>query len=105
MWIKGYKIKPDTMNLILEKVGNSFKQIVIKENFLKRIILALILTLTIKKWGTSWIYKASVKQRTTSMGEKKKSTKFKMTFNNFTANDKYLNIWKTQENICEKNPI
>jgi hypothetical protein len=49
MWIKGYKIKPDTMNLILEKVGNSFKQIVIKENFLKRIILALILTLTIKK--------------------------------------------------------
>ena len=35
-WIKELNIKSDTLNLIEEKVGNSFEFIGIEENFLKR---------------------------------------------------------------------
>jgi hypothetical protein len=36
-WIKDSNIKPDTVNLIQEKLGNSLECIGTRENFLKRI--------------------------------------------------------------------
>ena len=35
-WIKDLNIKPDAMNLTEEKIGNSLKWIVTRENFLNR---------------------------------------------------------------------
>jgi hypothetical protein len=49
-WIKNLNIKPDTLNLIKEKVGKSLKLIVIGEFFLKKTPIAWTLRSTIDKW-------------------------------------------------------
>ena len=50
-WIKDINIKVDTLNLIEEKAGNSFKTIDTGDNFLSRAPTAQALRLTIN--GTS----------------------------------------------------
>ena len=49
-WIKDHNIKPDTLNLIEEKVGNSLKCIETGEIFLNRTSMAQTLRSTIDKW-------------------------------------------------------
>jgi len=48
-WIKDLNIKPDTLNLIKEKVGKSLKLIGPGRNFLNRIPMAQLLKSTIDK--------------------------------------------------------
>jgi hypothetical protein len=50
-WIQDLNIKPDTLNLIEEKVGNSFESIGKVEIFLNRIPMAQALRSTIDKLG------------------------------------------------------
>jgi hypothetical protein len=49
-WIKDLNVKPVTLNLIKQKVGNSLEIIGIGDNFLKRTPMAQALRSTIAKW-------------------------------------------------------
>ena len=49
-WIKDLNIKPNTLNLIEEKVGKSLKCIGTGEHFLNRTPVAQALRSTIDKW-------------------------------------------------------
>ena len=49
-WIKDFNIKPDTLNLIEEKVGKSLELIGTGGNFLNRTPMAHALRSTIDKW-------------------------------------------------------
>ena len=49
-WIKDLNIKPDTLNLIDEKVGKSFELIGTGANFLNRTPMAHVLRSRIDKW-------------------------------------------------------
>jgi hypothetical protein len=49
-WIKDLNIKPDTLNLIEEKVGKSLELIGIGGNFLNRTPMAYALRSRIDKW-------------------------------------------------------
>ena len=49
-WIKDLNIKPDTLNLIEEKVGNSLEHIGTGDNFLKRMPIVKVLRSTVNKW-------------------------------------------------------
>ena len=49
-WIKDFHIKPDTLNLIKEKVGKSLEHIGKGENFLNRTPMDQVLRSTIDKW-------------------------------------------------------
>jgi hypothetical protein len=50
MWIKDLKIKPDTLNLIEEKVRKSLELMGTVGNFLNRTPMAHALRSTIDKW-------------------------------------------------------
>jgi hypothetical protein len=49
-WIKDLHIKPDTLNLIEEKVGESLGHMGTGENFLNKTPMAYALRSTIDKW-------------------------------------------------------
>jgi hypothetical protein len=49
-WIKDLNIKPDTLNLIEEKVGNSLEHIGTEDNFLTSKPTVQTLRSTINKW-------------------------------------------------------
>jgi hypothetical protein len=49
-WIKDLNIKPDTLNLIEEKVGKNLKLIGTGGNFLNKTLMAQALRSTIDKW-------------------------------------------------------
>jgi len=49
-WIKDLKIKPDTLNLIEEKVGKSLELMGTGGNFLNRDPMAQALTSRVDKW-------------------------------------------------------
>jgi hypothetical protein len=51
MWIKDLHIKPDTLNLIEEKVEENLKHIVTGKNFLNSIPMTHALRSTIDKWN------------------------------------------------------
>jgi hypothetical protein len=67
-WIKTLNIKPDTLNLIEEKGGSCLEHIGTKDSFLNTIPLAQTVRSTIDKWDLMKL-KASVRQRTLSMGQ------------------------------------
>jgi hypothetical protein len=50
-WIKDFKLKPDTLNLVEQKVGNSIELIATEENFLNKITVAQSLRSRISKWN------------------------------------------------------
>ena len=64
-WIKALNIKPDNLNMIEEKVGNSLEYIGTGDNFLNRTPIAQALRSTINKWDLMKL-KTSVRQRTLS---------------------------------------
>jgi hypothetical protein len=49
-WIKDLNIKPDTLNLIKQTVGNSLELVGTGGNFLKRTPMGQALRSTINKW-------------------------------------------------------
>ena len=49
-WIKDLNVKPDTLNLIEQKVGSSLELIGTGDNFLNRTPIAQALRSTINKW-------------------------------------------------------
>jgi hypothetical protein len=49
-WIKGLRIKPDTLNIIEEKVGKNLKHIGTRENFLNRAPMVHALRSKMDKW-------------------------------------------------------
>jgi hypothetical protein len=49
-WIKDLNIKPDTLNLIEKKVGNTLEHIGTGNNFLNRTPMAQALRSTVDKW-------------------------------------------------------
>jgi hypothetical protein len=50
-WIKDLDLKPDTLNLIEEKVGTNLEFIGTEGNFLNRTPMTQVLRLSIDKWG------------------------------------------------------
>jgi hypothetical protein len=50
-WIKDLHIKPDTLKLIKEKVGESLERMGTEENFLNRTPVAYALRSRINKWN------------------------------------------------------
>ena len=50
MWFKGYNIKPDTLNLIEEKMGTSLEHICTGENFLNRTPMTQAVRSVVDKW-------------------------------------------------------
>jgi hypothetical protein len=50
-WIKDLYIKPDTLNLLEEKVGKDLQHMGTRENFLNATPMAYALRSTIYKWG------------------------------------------------------
>jgi hypothetical protein len=50
-WVKDLHLKPDTLNLIEEKVGESLKYMGTYENFLNRIPMAYVLRSKMDKWN------------------------------------------------------
>jgi hypothetical protein len=50
-WIKDFHLKPDTMNLIEEKVGKRLEYLGTEENFLNKTPMAYALRATINKWN------------------------------------------------------
>ena len=50
MWIKEVHIKPDTMKLIVKKVGKNVKHMGTGGNFLKRTAMAYAVRSKIDKW-------------------------------------------------------
>jgi hypothetical protein len=67
-WIKDLHIKPNVLDLIEEKVGESLEYLDTGENFLNRTPMAYDLRATMDKWDLIKL-KASVKQRTLSIGQ------------------------------------
>jgi hypothetical protein len=67
-WIKDFNLKPDTLNLIEEKVGNSREHIGTGNNFMNRTSTAQSLRSTINEWDLMKL-KISVRQRTPSTGQ------------------------------------
>lgn len=63
--IKAISIKPDTLNLIVEKVGDSFECIWIGDNFLNRTLILQAQKSQINKWKLMKL-KASIRKRTQS---------------------------------------
>ena len=53
-WIKDLNIKPDTLNLIEEKVGKSLKLIGTEEIFLNRTAMSHALRSRTDKWPSGW---------------------------------------------------
>jgi hypothetical protein len=49
-WIKDFHIKPDMLNLIVEKVGKSLEHFGTGENLLNRTLMAQALRSTTEKW-------------------------------------------------------
>ena len=49
-WIKHCNVKPDTLNLIEEKVGNSLVLLGTRENFLERTLMTQALRSRFDKW-------------------------------------------------------
>jgi hypothetical protein len=72
--IKDLNIKPDTINLIEEKVGNTLEGIDIVENFLNRILMAQDPGSTIDKWY--FIKLKSVFKAKNTVYRKKKTWQF-----------------------------
>ena len=62
-WIKDLNIKPDTINLIEEKVANNHEHIGTGDNFLNRTPMTCVLSSTIDK-SEFMKLQSSVKQRT-----------------------------------------
>ena len=67
-WIKDLHIKPDTPNLIEEKMGKNLEHMGTGENFLNRSPIAYALRSRFVKWDLI-NYKDSVRQRTLSIGQ------------------------------------
>lgn len=63
-----FSIKPNTLNLIEESVGNSLEHIGTGDKFLIRTPITQVLRLTSNKWDPKK-QKASVRQRTLSIGQ------------------------------------
>ena len=83
-WIKNLHIKPDTLNLIEEKVRKSLEHMGTGENFLNRIPMAYVLRSTIDKWNlmkqkNSWKAKNMIKRT------KQQPTKWEKIFTNPTS--------------------
>jgi hypothetical protein len=55
-WIKDLNIKPDTLNRIEEKMGNSLEQIGTQEIFLNRTSMTQALRSTIDKWNLIYLF-------------------------------------------------
>jgi hypothetical protein len=67
--IKDLNIKPDTLSLTKEKVGNILQHIGTGDNFLNRKLIAQVLRSTIKKWDIMKL-KSFLRQKTLSIRKK-----------------------------------
>ena len=84
-WIKDLNIKPDTLNLIEEKVGNSLEHIDTGEIFLNKIPMAQALRSIIDKWNLMKL-KSFCKTKYTVNKTKQQPTDWGKIFTNPTSN-------------------
>ena len=83
MWIKDLNIKPETLNLIEEKVGESLEPIVTEGNFLDRTSITYAQRSPIDKWDLiklQFFFKAE----DTVNRAKQQATDFEKIFTNST---------------------
>lgn len=50
-WIEDFNIKPDTLNMIEEKLGNNFEHTGTRDNFLNRTLIVQALSLAVYNWN------------------------------------------------------
>ena len=93
-WIKDLYIKPDTLKLIEEKLGNSLEHMSTGENFLNRTPIACALRSRIDKWDPIKL-ESFCKAKVTVNRTKQQLTDWKKIFTNPTSNRGLIsNIYK-----------
>jgi hypothetical protein len=80
-WIKHFNIKPVTLNLLEEKVGNSLEHIGIGDSFLDRTAIAQVLRSTLNKWDFMKL-KSFCKAKENIKGAKRQPTEWAKISNN-----------------------
>ncbi|EDL75144.1 rCG65845 [Rattus norvegicus] len=83
-WIKDLHIKPDTLKLIEEKLGQHLEHMGTGKNFLNKTPMAYALRSRIDKWDLIKL-QTSVRQRTLWLGQKRQPTDWKKIFTNPTT--------------------
>ena len=102
--MKDLHIKPDILNLIEEKVGKKLEHIYTGENFLYTTPMAYTLRSRIDKWELIKC-KASLSQRTLSIGKKVQPRKWKKLFTNPTFDRGLIsNIYKELKKLDAREP-
>ena len=84
-WIKDLHIRPDTLNLIEEKVGKSLEHMGTGENFLNRTLMTYALRSTIDKWDLIKL-QSFCKAKDTVNRTKQQPTNWEKIFTNPTSN-------------------
>ena len=106
-WIKDLNIKPDTLNLIEEKVGKSLELIGTGGNFLNRTPMAQALRSTIDKWDLMKL-KSFCKAKPTINKTKQQSTEWGKIFTNPISDRGLSKIYKELKKLDSRksnNPI
>ena len=106
-WIKDLNIKPDTLNLIEEKVGKSLELIGTGGNFLNRTPMAQALRSTIDKWDLMKL-KSFCKAKPTINKTKQQSTEWGKIFTNPISDRGLSKIYKELKKLDSNkanNPI
>jgi hypothetical protein len=104
MWISDLNIKPYTLNLIEEKVGNSLEHVGTGDNFLKRTPMAQALRSTIDKWDLMKL-KSFCKAKDTVNGSKWQPTDWEKIFLNAISDRELIpKIYKEFEKLDTNKP-
>ena len=106
-WIKDLNIKPDTLNLIEEKVGKSLELIGTGGNFLNRTPMTHALRSTIDKWDLMKL-KSFCKAKPTINKTKQQSTEWGKIFTNPISDRGLSKIYKELKKLDSNkanNPI
>ena len=105
-WVKDLNIKPDTLNLIEEKLGKSLKDIGTGENFLSRTQMAQALGSTIDKWGLLKLKSFSKSKDIVNRTNLQPTDWGKKIFTNPTFNRELIStIYKELKKLTSKNKL
>ena len=103
-WIKDRHIKPDSLKLIKEKVGNSLEHMGMGGNFLNRTKMAYAERLRIKKWDLIKLQSFS-KAKDTVNKTKRQPTDWEKIFTNPTSDRGLIsNIYKELKKLDSREP-
>jgi hypothetical protein len=104
-WFKGISIKPDTVNLMEEKMRNTLEHIGIGDNFLNRTAMAQDLKPTIDEWDLLKLQNFC-KAKDTVNSTNQQPADWERVFTNPTSDkDLISKIYKELKKLDTNNPI